>query len=113
VDIKEFISETLSQIVDGVVEAQQRTKEKRAVVVPHHEYFKRVGFDVAVTVVESMEKTGKAGITVWSVGGGVSGKSEKSSSTVSRIQFEIPIELPKGSETPSSPDQMIPNSPFA
>ena len=99
-DIKEFVSETLSQIIDGVVDAQQQTKGKNAVVAPHYAYQQKVGFDVAVTVVESMEKTGKAGITVWSIGGGVSGKSETSSSTVSRIKFEIAIELPKGSESP-------------
>ena len=27
-DVKEFISETLKQIVDGVVDAQKHTKEK-------------------------------------------------------------------------------------
>jgi len=59
-----------------------------------------VRFDVAVTGVEGKEITGKAGISVFSIGAAASGKSETSSSTVSRIQFEIPIELPKGSEFP-------------
>lgn len=103
-DIKEFVSDTLKQIIDGVVEAQKYAKEKDAVVVPYHDYQKNVSFDVAVTVDESKEKEGKAGITVWSIGGSVSGKTESSSSTVSRIKFEIPIELPQGSEAPELPD---------
>jgi hypothetical protein len=102
-DIKEFVSDTLKQIIDGVVDAQQYAKTKRAVVAPYHDYQKNIGFDIAVTVDESKQKEGKAGITVWSVGGGVSGKTESSSSTVSRIKFEIPIELPQGSEMPPIP----------
>ena len=105
-DIKEFVSETLSQIIDGVVDVQQRSKEKNAVVAPFYGYQQKVCFDVAVTVVEGKEVTGKAGISVWSIGAGASGKSETSSSTVSRIQFEIPIELPKGSEPRHGIDAM-------
>lgn len=99
-DVKDFVSETLSQIVDGVIDAQHRLIGKNAVVAPHYEHRQKVSFDVAVTVVEGKETTGKAGISVWSIGGGLTGKSEASSSTASRIQFEIWVELPKGSESP-------------
>lgn len=99
-DVKEFVSETLRQIVDGVVDAQRHTKEKNAVIVPYYDSRKMVNFDVAVTVVEGKETTGKAGISVWSIGAGLGGKTESSSSTVSRIKFDIPVDLPKGSERP-------------
>jgi len=99
-DVKEFISETLKQIMDGVVDAQEHTKGKNAIIAPYYDYRKTVSFDVAVTVVEGKETTGKAGISVWSIGAGVGGKTESSSSTVSRIRFEIPVELPKGSQRP-------------
>lgn len=99
-DVKEFISEALTQIVDGVVDAQQQTKEKNAVIVPCYKNLKTVTFDIAVTVIEGKETSGKAGISVWSIGAGVGGKTESSSSTVSRIKFEIPLELPEGSERP-------------
>jgi hypothetical protein len=102
-DIKEFVSETLSQIIDGVVDAQGRSQPRSAVVAPFYGCRQNVRFDVAVTVAEGKEVTGKAGISVWSIGAGGSAKSETSSSTVSRIQFEIPIELPKGSECPHEP----------
>jgi hypothetical protein len=103
-DVKDFVSDTLKQIIDGVVDAQEYAKEKDAVVVPYHDYQKNVSFDLAVTVVEGKETSGKAGISVWSIGAGVGGKTESSSSTVSRIKFEIPIELPQGSVAPELPD---------
>ena len=111
-DVKEFISETLKQIVEGVVDAQKHTKEKNAIVVPHHDFRKTVSFDVAVTVVEGKETTGKAGISVWSIGAGVGGKTESSSSTVSRIRFEIPVELPKGNKEPEPQNRSRNRSPM-
>jgi hypothetical protein len=99
-DIKEFVSESLKQIIDGVVDAQSHAGGKNAVVVPFHNNHKEIGFDIAVTVVEGKETEGKAGISVWSIGAGVTGKSESSNSTISRIKFEIPVELPKGSQPP-------------
>lgn len=99
-DIKEFISETLKQIIDGILDAQNYTGTKNAVIVPCSDYNRNVDFDIAVTVVEGKETGAKAGISVWSIGAGVAAKTESSSSTVSRIKFEIPVELPKGSEPP-------------
>ncbi len=93
-DIKEFVSESLKQVIDGVVDAGIYAEEKKAVVPVYRERNQKITFDVAVTVVEGTETGGKAGISVWSIGAGVTGKSESSSSTVSRIKFDIPVELP-------------------
>jgi hypothetical protein len=100
-DIKEFVSESLKQIIEGVIEVQTYAKSRNAVVVPYSDRYKKVDFDIAVTVVEGKETGGKAGISVWSIGAGVTGKSESSSNTTSRIKFEIPLELPKGNEAPT------------
>lgn len=99
-DVKEFVSETLKEIIDGVVEAQKDTEGKGAVVVPYSTPNEKVGFDIAVTVAEGKETGGKAGISVWSIGAGVSGKSESSNTTVSRITFSVLVSLPKGNERP-------------
>jgi hypothetical protein len=77
-DLKDFVSETIKQIVDGVSASQQSAQTKGAVVVPYSEGTEKVEFDVAVTAVEGTETSGKAGISVWSIGAGVSGKSESS-----------------------------------
>jgi hypothetical protein len=99
-DLKDFVSETLKQIIDGVKDAQQTANTKGAVIVPYSQGAEKIEFDVAVTAVEGTETAGKAGISVWSIGAGVSGKSESSTSTVSRIRFSVAVELPKGSQKP-------------
>jgi predicted ATPase len=109
-DLKEFVSETLRQIVDGINDAQQLTPPKGAVIVPYYEKLEKVEFDVAVTVIEGTETSGKAGISVWSIGAGVSGKSESSTSTLSRIRFSVAVELPKGNQEP--PRQMRANTDY-
>lgn len=95
-ELKEFVSDTLKQIIDGIIDAQKYAGGKGTIIVPYSEQQKSVSFDVAVTVDESKQKEGKAGVTVWSIGGGISGKTESSSSIVSRIKFDVPIELPEG-----------------
>jgi hypothetical protein len=92
-DIKEFVSESLRQITDSVLEHTNYSKTKRACNIDHQNRMQRVTFDIAVTVVEEEGTEGKAGISVWSIGAGVKGKSESSSSIVSRIKFDIPIEI--------------------
>ncbi len=99
-NVKEFVKESISQIIIGLDELQNDDKLKRAVVVPYHSNRQEVEFDIAVTAVEGKETGGKAGISVWSIGAGVSGKSESTNSTLSRIKFSVPMELPKGSERP-------------
>lgn len=108
-DLKDFVSETLIQIVAGINNAQQSTLPKGAAIVPYYEKLEKVEFDVAVTVLKGTETSGGAGISVWSVGAGVSGKSESSTSTLSRIKFSVAVELPKGSQPTGTPGA-IPSS---
>lgn len=100
-DLKEFVSETLREIIEGVKESQEFAAQKGAVVAPYHDYQKTVEYDVAVTAAEGKEAGAKAGISVWSIGAGGNVKTENTNTTVSRIKFSIPIELPKGSQPPS------------
>lgn len=102
-DVKEFVSTTLKQIIDGVVDAQNETKGSDAVIVPYGDPGGNVGFNIALNVMEGTEKGGKAGLRVWAVGADVSGKTESSSSVVTHVTFSVPIELPKGEEQPDYP----------
>ncbi|MBN1845641.1 MAG: hypothetical protein JW810_08165 [Sedimentisphaerales bacterium] len=103
-DIKEFVSQTIKQIIDSVLELQTQTHDTNAVVVPYGDSRRNIEFDIAVTVVESTETGGKAGISVFSVGAGITGKTGSSSSTVSRINFEIPLDLPTEDKESDIPD---------
>lgn len=114
-ELRQFISDALTQLVDGVIDAQVNAKGKCALIAPGQETvilfprdnseprFSRerqvVEFDVAITVFESAG--GKVGVGVF--GGGVSlgaqAKGETSNQTLSHLKFSVPIYLPQQKES--------------
>lgn len=92
-DVREFVSETLQQIHQGILDAQENDNPSQKVHLDFRENRQKVSFDIAVTVVEGSESGAKAGISVWSIGAGVTGKTESSTSIVSRIKFVVPMFL--------------------
>jgi hypothetical protein len=110
-NLSEFVTATLTQVIEGTKNAQQLTKELGGSVNPKIETAKQhgkveytpglervtfVSFDVALTAVEESEKSGGIGVVAGSIGlGGRKGSSE-SETSVSRVQFEVPITLPRG-----------------
>lgn len=114
-DLKEFVAESLSQIVEGVTEAQQRIAEIGGAVSPaiaslsHNKrdgtlhdgrVVRLVEFDVAVSA--SSEDTTGAGakLTVASIfSGGGEKRKQNVSESYSRIQFTVPIAYPPEERT--------------
>lgn len=117
-ELQEFIQESLVQIVRGIEGATEELGDTTAVVSPRYIHrresgtigyamnveetdkrsFRRpvetVEFDVAVVAVEGAEKKGGIGIMVGSIGIGGQGKTETSSTSHSRLKFQVPIVLP-------------------
>ena len=110
-DLREFINQTLTQIAEGVSEAQRRCKELGAEVNPHlntsHEQAGKQGFlnasgvfspvvqfDVALTVSEGSGTKGGIGVFAGAVTLGSSGQSQSEKSSVSRVKFAVPMSLP-------------------
>ena len=109
--LSEFVQEVLTEIVAGVREAQ--SKEGGAFIVPGgdggHKYAShpRIGvggllkstivdFDIALTVEESSKGGGGGSLKVFGVGGAnVQGELASKDTTVSRIQFAVPVLLPQ------------------
>jgi hypothetical protein len=108
--LREFIKEVLSQIVDGVRDAQEQNGG--AFVVPAgdggHKYAEHprfaasarlkstiVDFDVAITAEESDKAEGGAGVKVLSIQFGAKGEVSSKDTTVSRVQFAVPLLLPE------------------
>lgn len=110
-ELKEFIQETLVQIVESVVTAREKIVESGGDVNPVGGYFDQkslgtrqwnwkrgateiVEFDVALTSSDTDEK--KAGIGVFLGGIGIGSKvtEEVACSSMSRIKFSVPILLP-------------------
>ena len=113
-ELKDFVKQTLVQIVKAVEEAQSEVNRSAvgAIVSPGRGdmfggnartkgavsarggFIEDISFDLAITTVDISAKQGQAGIFVWSVGVGGKTKSENQNTTVSRIQFSIPVVLP-------------------
>jgi hypothetical protein len=116
-ELKEFIAESLKNIIDGVIDAQEYANKKNAAINPNYPlnlnkvpgfaqspgemnlsgYHQIIEFDVAVTTSSEIEAKVGGGIFVAAVTLGASGKDNQSNSVFSRIKFSIPIGLPKQS----------------
>jgi hypothetical protein len=110
-ELREFVAETLTQIVEGVKEAQARAKDHGARVNPHlttsaelavkHGILiasgsaaQLVQFDVALTAKEGTETKGGIGVVVGVFALGSTGQSQAENSSMSRVKFSVPLVLP-------------------
>ena len=111
--LKEYITEVLVQIVEGVRVADQRlgighinptprgdnnlNTIASAGYIPSDQasLIQQVKFDVAVTTTEGTETKGGIGIMMAPLALGSQGKSDSSVGTNSRIQFQVPLALPR------------------
>jgi hypothetical protein len=113
-NLQEFITETITQIIDGVVQSQKHAKESGAyvnvpVVSVGNKSYKIVDvslpepqiieFDIAVGAIKSEETKGGMGIFVAGIGIGYQEKEDSSGSELSRIKFSIPVVIPSQKET--------------
>jgi hypothetical protein len=112
-ELKDFVSQSIIQIVDGIVEAQQHCKGKSALVNPSGArlgsvlagssmnlesgggIIESIGFDISIVAEESTDKNGKVrlGVSMMQIGGGASAGSKDS--TTSRIKFSVPVRFPQ------------------
>jgi hypothetical protein len=115
-NLQEFVTQALTQIAHGIRDADTELLKAGAIVNPRHvqgagmdksnvygyiapkkDYQRAVHsveFDVAVTAAEGKETKGGIGIVVGVIGLGSQGRSEESSTSVSRIKFRVPVALP-------------------
>ena len=104
-DLKEFVSETLKEIIAGVKDAQEYAKENGACVnptefgtlaKPEHvidmgdgksSIVQPISFDICVS--DKRTKSGKGGIEI------VSGGYEGTKATENRVKFSVAVALPR------------------
>lgn len=122
-DLKDFIRGSLSQIVQGIIEANEAIEEKDAAVNPANVepnqksdgpygwlqkpssamYYNRavesVNFDLVVTVTEGKKTKGGVGVAAGLFVLGSQGKSENERASESRLRFRIPLLLPTSKNT--------------
>jgi len=110
-DLREFVSETLVQIVEGVNDAQARTKEhgarvnpslstsaelavKHSILIASGQAAQLVQFDVALTAKEGTGTKGGIGVVAGIFTLGSTGQSQAETSSLSRVKFSVPLVLP-------------------
>ncbi|MCJ8209526.1 hypothetical protein MUY27_07385 [Mucilaginibacter sp. RS28] len=91
-ELKDFIKQSLLDIVNGVEEANQEKNRFRLTSHIHHgtkESGQRVEFDVSVVVNETSENSAKGGIKIAfaNIGGGL--KQSDSNQNIQKIKFDI------------------------
>ena len=112
-DLRQFVSTTLSQIVEGIVDAQKAVLQHEAYINPGNlmrnatntsesaiwdnrtnNYARSVVFDVVLTVEEGTNTGAKIGVVAGVFNLGANGASENKQASVSRVQFTIPVLFP-------------------
>jgi len=111
-DLKEFVASSLTQIIEGIREAQQRGAASGAWVSPAGSeiptragartmvtpdglsYLHDVEFDVAISVSDEQKAGAGAGIQIFGAKIGGDGSVAYQNAAVSRIQFTIPVVWP-------------------
>ena len=99
-ELREFVKESLTQIIDGVRDAQQHAAGQGARVNPPPaqdnlpKTIEPVDFDIAV--ITSERQGGQVGVGIFVGGIGIGGReqNEISDNVTSRIQFSVQVELP-------------------
>ena len=106
-ELREFISKTLEDIIGAVQDAQQKVPND--CVVPRvNKSFKSVGhgisevqpveFEVTVRADERAGSEARLSVVAAVIGGGVKGESGKSGGHAATLRFKIPVRLPRGEE---------------
>jgi len=112
-ELKEFVSETIRSIIEGVKESQVAAEEIDALVNPGglmrntsnvannsvwdnstNVYAQPVSFDVAVTVEEKSGGKGSIKILGGIINAEAGGQGGVSSAVANRVQFVVPVMLP-------------------
>lgn len=99
-ELKTFVQQTLEHIISGVSDSHTHAIKHGASIATHG-YITDVEFDVAVTTTDNSERKGGAGIFVFGFGIGGSGKTEATTSAVSRVKFKVTLGLPYTPVKPS------------
>ena len=105
IELKHFIAQTLTEIVEGVVEAQDRVSGLGASVSPRVSESgvgqqlkvaraQVIEFDVEVTTADSSSSKKGLGVFVAPLAAGTQGLAESKSTSVGRIKFAVVLQLP-------------------
>ena len=109
-ELKEFITQTLININQGIIDAQEQTKESGIVINPKnikkrdnniYEVYngysapiQEIEFNIVVNVAEGKDSKIAVGAFTGMLSGGVSNTNQNNSSTQTTIKFNLPVQFP-------------------
>jgi len=106
-ELRDFISRTLQDVIGGVQDAQNVIKDGEIVPTLNEGHFdnlssgltsyQSVEFELSVTTVEKEGSEAKLSVMAAIAGGHVKGDSSNSSGHVAKLAFKVSIKLPKNS----------------
>ncbi len=105
-ELKEFVSETLSNIIQGIEKAQKELEGKDCAINPemYHEdkdvakdrrKIKNIEFEVLLKLEESQGSKATIGVFAGFIGGGAQGQSGEITQSLNKIKFSVPVVYPK------------------
>ncbi|MFV8332098.1 hypothetical protein [Flavobacterium sp. GSP14] len=109
-ELKEFITQTLININQGIIDAQEQTKESGIVINPKNikkrdsnifevcngnsAPIQEIEFNIVVNVTEGKDSKIAVGAFTGMLSGGVSNTNQNNSSTQTTIKFNLPVQFP-------------------
>lgn len=105
-DLKEFVSETLIQIAEGVAQASEKAAPKGAEVNPKSwsgnderyssegSRIQQIEFTVALSVNEGTATKGGIGVVAGMFALGTQGQSSNNQASTTHVKFSVPMALP-------------------
>ncbi len=108
-ELKEFVTQTLTQIIEGIKDAQEQTKDSGALINPKTygdtglivegtkseiRNVQSVKMNVALTVTENSGNKSGIGVVASVFKAGVSKEDSDTNTTTSHIEFNIPVSFP-------------------
>jgi hypothetical protein len=112
-ELKEFVSETLTQIIEGIKDAQEKSKSHGAHINASglmrgtgsvgenavwdnrdNNYVQPVSFDIAITAEDAAKAGAKVKVLSGIFGGEIGGEKGTKNILASRVQFTVPVLFP-------------------
>jgi hypothetical protein len=109
-ELKEFITQTLININQGIIDAQEQTKESGILINPKnirkrdsniYEVYngnsapiQEIEFNIVVSATEGKDSKIAVGAFTGVLSGGVSNTNQNNSSTQTTIKFNLPVQFP-------------------
>ena len=104
-ELRNFIKQTLKDVLGGIHDAQQEIENGQIVPAINEQgwkgletgltSFQAIDFEVSVNAVEQEGSEAKLNVVAAVIGGGISGDSSSTAEHTAKLNFKIPVQLPR------------------